>query len=357
MIQYKILLSKLFNLILLILFTTCAVQASELAFSRNARTFESQHETLLVKALAYSCLAAEDIPDGILCNPAMTSKTTQGKLKAEGLISNGYSNLSKTKRLLSGEVDQGLIDDLFTNQPVLQAESFLDVMFTSKYINARYSPLDYKFFSVIRNDANPDVELFAVEQEDLTAQTGYSYEEFDFGLEVKTTQWKFIRQRFKLLSLATQQGMDAIKPKKQRTTFFQPGVNYNINWFLPIRLSAKIVNIGFIDEEYDEFKHPTESQFGLGFSIPVKYGKLDLLFDYKSLNYEESEGGKLHSGLLYKYGAMNLGFGLDSDGISAGVFYGLEQINSGIMFSTTKIPWRNDDFYSETVYVQVGWQL
>ena len=293
----------------------------------------------------------------IPCNPAMTNKSTKGSLKASGLISNGYSNLAKTRRLLSGDVDQSVVNDLFSDQPVLQAEANIDIMFTSKYLNSKFSPVSYKFFSVVRNEANPDIELFAVDEQSLTLQTGASYGAFDYGLEFQKMDWKFIRQRIKLLALSTQQGMESVKPKKQTAYLFQPGVNYNFNTEWSPRVSMKVVNLGYFDQEYSEFAHPVEAQFGVGLSPTVYVGKLDLLLDYKSLNYEEKDWDKLHLGILYHYGAMDIGLGLDNNGVSAGVFYGLEQINAGILFSTTKLPWKEADYFSQTVYVQMGWQL
>lgn len=349
---------KISFLLLIILISKLALASDDsLSFSRNARTFETQHGSLIVKSLAFACLGLNDVADGLPCNPAMTSKATKGNLKAEGLISNGYNNLAKAKKLLSGDVDQAVVNDLFSDQRVIQVESFADVMFTSKFMNSRFTPFSYKFFSVVRNDANPDVELFAVDEQDLTIQSGFSFGDFDIGVELKKTDFKFIRQRFKLLALSTQQGVDAIKPKKQSALFIQPAATYNLPFDWSPRVVLQIVNMGVVDEKYDEFRHPVEAQFGLGISPPVPYGKLDLLLDYKSLNYEEKADEKIHLGALYKYGVMNLGFGLDANGASLGVYYGLEQINAGILFSTTQLPWREEDYYAQTVYLQVGWQL
>lgn len=339
------------------LFSTIASAESDLAFSRNARTFETQQGSLTVKSLAFACLGLQEVPDGLPCNPAMTPKPGKGTLKASGLISNGYSNLAKTRRLIDGDVDQGLLDDLFSEERILQVESNADVMFTSPYLNSKFTPVSYKFFSVARNDANPDVELFAVEEQGLTIQSGFSYGHFDFGIELRKTDWKFIRQRFKLLSLSTPQGREAIKHKTQTAYFAQPAVNYNIPLAWNPRLAVQIVNLGSVNVKYDEFKHPTEAQVGFGISPPMPYGNLEILLDYKSLSYEETGAEKLHLGALYKYGTMNLGFGLDNNGGSIGVFYGLEQINAGILFSSTQLPWREDDYFAQTVYVQVGWQL
>lgn len=53
---------------------------------------------------------------------------------------------------------------------------------------------------------------------------------------------------------------------------------------------------------------------------------------------------------------MNTG-GIDSNGISGGVFYGLDKINAGIVYSTTQLVNEGESFYTQTVYAQLGWQL
>ena len=85
------------------------ITASELSLSRNARTFETQHASLLVKSLGFACLGLTEVPDGLPCNPAATPFTPHAGLKAEGLISNGYANFEKTRKLLTGEADESLI--------------------------------------------------------------------------------------------------------------------------------------------------------------------------------------------------------------------------------------------------------
>ncbi len=334
------------------------LHADTLAFSRNARTFELQHSSLIVKSLAHSCLALKEVHDGLPCNPGYVTKTKKAGLRIEGLLSNGYSNLSRTRRILNNQFDQDVMNDFFQDQNVLQTETFLDLMFVSSMISSRYSPISYKLFTVIRNSANPDVDLYAVEESDLLVQMGRSWGNFDFGLEIKSTEWKFIRQRFKLLSLATQQGLNQIRPKTQTTFFLNPSISYEFktaDW--SPRVVVQGTNLGTISEAYSEFPHPAEVIVGFGVSPPIPYGVLDFLLDYKSLNFEETPGERLHFGSLYRLGAMSLGAGLDSNGSSLGIYQGLESVNAGILFTSTRQPWRTNDYYAETVSFQLGWQL
>ena len=349
---------KLLNyFILFILFTNTTLAQSVLTNIKNSRTFESQHESLIVRSLGFACLGLEDVSDGILCNPAMTPKAKKGNLKVEGLISNGYGNLGKIKKFLSNSIDENLVNELFDSQQVLQTETSVDVMFTSPYLNARFSPVSYKFFSVAKNVANPDIELFAVEEKDLTFQSGFSLGEFDLGLEIQKRDWKFIRSRFKLYDLLSEAGKDAVKPKDQSGLFLNPALNYNLNNQFKTVFSIKLVNLGWVNKYYEEFQHPTELQYGVSVTPNIYYGQLTFLLDYKSLSNSDSDFDKLHFGTHYKFGAMNLGFGIDNNGTSFGVFYGLEQINASILFSTTELPWKSSEYLAQTVYLQIGIKL
>ena len=143
---------------------------ADLAFSRNARTFETQHSTLVMKGLAHSCLTIAVIPDGLPCNPAMTPLNQKPNLGVEALLSNGYSSLENVKKLLDSKVTQELADTLFGKGKVNQIETNVDINFQSKYLNAQYTPvtikgfLSYRFvrkttwLSVPRNPPNGDAK-------------------------------------------------------------------------------------------------------------------------------------------------------------------------------------------------------
>ena len=83
---------------------------------------------------------------------------------------------------------------------------------------------------------------------------------------------------------------------------------------------------------------PSELQYSIGISPPVYFGKLNVELDYRSLNYQEdSIIERLHFGAIYQMGAMSLTGGVDYNGISGGIFFGLKEINAGIVYSTTNV--------------------
>lgn len=343
-----------------VLFFVChrGYAQESLAFSRNARTFETQHSTLVMKGLAHACLTILRMPDGLPCNPASTSLNEKASIGAELLLANGYSNLSRVRKLLDGDIDQETIDDMFTKGKVIQLESNVDIQFKSKYLNGVYSPFSVKGLSVVRNEANPDVDLYSVEEKGFTFQSGMEiYNNLYAGLQVRTVDRKFIRKRFKLLQIATEQGKDLLKPNTQQAVYGEPGLTYIYPASWKPRASFFLANWGYVSEQYDDLKTPVDPQFGIAISPPMTWGDLDLSLEYRSMNYEESDAEKIHFGALYQFGSMYLSAGLDSNGASGGVFYYLDQINAGVVYSTTRFINSGESNYTQTVYVQLGWQL
>lgn len=331
----------------------------ELTFSRNARTFETQHSSLIVKGMAHACLTIANIPDSLPCNPALTPLNKRPNIGAELMLSNGYSALNNVQSLLNGTINDELVETLFSKGKIIQIEANTDINFQSRFFNAQFTPITLKGFSVVRNEANPDVQLYAVEEKGFLFQSGYEYfKGFYAGVQARIISRKFIRQRFKLVELATDAGKEKVKAKEQTATYLEPGLSYFFDAAWKPKVSVLIANLGFYSNRYQELYTPVEPQIGLGFSPPVGWGDLSIQLDYRSMNYEEKEiTHKLHLGTLYHFGSMYLSGGIDSNGISAGVFYGLDKINAGILYSTTQLTNQEENFYTQTVYVQLGWQI
>ncbi len=344
------------QLIVIFLWTSPS-QAANLAFSRNARTFETQTSSLVMKGLAHACLSLTDIPDGLPCNPAMVPLNTKSSLGLELLLSNGQAALGQVKGLLDGSISQQQIDSMFAQGKITQIEANSDIVFKSKYLNGRFTPMTVKGFSVVRNEANPDVELYAVQEQGFTFQSGMKFTEGLYGgVQTKFLSRKFIRQNFKLLVLGTPSGKDLLKAKEQTATYIEPSLTYFWKGSWKPRVSAMMVNLGTVSQEYAELPQPIEGQVGVAVSPPVSWGEMDFTLDYRSMSYEEQEiWERLRLGAMYHFGSMYLTGGLDANGISGGVYYSVEKFNAGIMYSTTQFS--EDEYFTQTVYVQLGWQI
>ena len=332
---------------------------AQLAFSRNSRTFETINSSLFVKGLAYACLSQIDIPDSLPCNPAVTPLNKKAGLNAELLLSNGYSNLQSVRTLLSGEYNQELIYTFFAKNKVIQIEASVNINFLSQFLNAQYNPMSVKAFSVVRNEANPDIDFYSVEENGFNFQSGFeAVDDLYIGLQARFLDRSFIKNRFKLTTLGTQAGRDSLAPKNQNVIFLEPGLLWRLDSHWTPRFSLMVVNSGFFSTDDTTLKDPVEIQAGVSISPSLRWGSIDINLDYKSLSYDEDQWWKkLRLGSSYKFGSMYLTTGLDANGISSGIFYGLDKFNAGVLYSTTRYIKDNDNYYTQTVYVQLGWQI
>lgn len=330
---------------------------SSLGFSRNARTNENVISFLLEKTLAHACLTLFELSDHVPCNPAYTPLTQTPGLAISALFSNGYATLQKTQRLMSGRIDGDLLQDLFSQDHVLQAEGVLQVYFKSRWFAAAYTPFAVRYYSATRNEANPDVELIAVGEESFMVQSGIRLlDQLYVGARLRSVTRNLIRKRFKLLDAVTD--AQILKPETQRLIFVEPAGSYVVN--LPgwptIVLSAMLENLGAV-EGGDQASVPISPRFAIGASHPVGWGRLESVFEYRALSPESDTIERLHFGAVYHFGILSAAAGIDYDGISAGINYDFQSLNTGISYSTNQVPWRSRDFYFQTVYVQAGWRM
>ncbi len=347
-------------LIAAVLLVTCplAKARNELYLSQNARTFDMQQSSLMIKGMAHACLTSAHIRDSLPCNPSLLPLTAKPRLGVQGSLSNGYATLDKMRKLINGELSDATITELFAKERVLQIEGNGEIDFISPFFAARYTPINIKYFSVIRNEANPDVELSAVEEKNFEIQAAYPLlKNLYLGIAAKSTDRRFVIQRFQLVDLGTDVGKSAIKPKKQQSYLFTPAATLMLPGQWKPRVALQIANIGSHSGNTSALAEPIDIQGGMGITLPFGWTEVDVSLDYRSLTYSENWEEKFHLGSMLRFGAMSLVGGVDFYGLSGGVFYGLEQINAGILFSTTQAPWNSNDYYANTVYLQIGWQI
>lgn len=302
-------------------------------------------------------MTVQNIPDSLPCNPALLPLASKPRLAVQGMISNGYATLDRARRLLSGQIDQKTIDDLFSEARVLQIEGNAEIDMVTPHLAAAYTPVNVKHFSVVRNEANPDIEISAVEERSFVLQTGWHLgHRLYVGITGKTLSRRFVKNRLQLVDLGTDEGKDSLKPRTQSAVLFTPSVTYFFPGAWKPRVAVMVANLGSAHGD-DELAEPVDVQGGTGVTIPLGWAEIDLGLDYRSLSYEEGPGDRFHLGGVLRFGAMSLLGGVDSYGFSGGVFYGLDQINADILFSTTQSPWSPGDYYANTVYLQAGWQI
>jgi hypothetical protein len=291
--------------------------ADSLFLSQNARTFDTQQSSLIVKGLGNSCLGITMIPDSLPCNPAMLPFYTKPHLGVQALLSNGYATLDKMRKLLDGKVSQDTIDALFAKDHVLQVEGNGELNFISRYFAARYTPITVRYFSVIRNEANPEVELSAVEEKNVILQGAYPLRNYlNIGLQAKSFSRRYIKERFQLVDLATDAGKDQLKPRTQQGLLFNPAATLFLPGEYKPRVALMVANLGVINGDKTRLGEPTELQASGAITVPLGWTELEVDLDYKSLSYDESGEQKFHGGAILHFGTMSLTAGADYYGFS-----------------------------------------
>jgi hypothetical protein len=311
-----------------------------------------------MKGLAHACLTMMVIPDGLPCNPAMLPLLPKKRLSIEATLSNGYATLERMRKLLAQQLSQENLDDLFASDKVLQIEGNAEIDIVTPRFAAAYTPFNAKYFSVVRNEANPDVEVTAVQEQNGIVQTGMRVTDFLYvGLTAKAFSRKFVKNRVRAVDLGTDAGKDALRLQNQDGVFFTPAATVIFPGEYKPRLALAVANLGWVNGDTDNLWEPIDVQGGAGITFPLGWAEVDVDVDYRSLSYDESAGQRFHLGSMLRFGVMSLYGGVDNFGFSGGVFYALEQVNAGITFSTTQTPWGSNDYYANTVYLQVGWQI
>jgi hypothetical protein len=335
-------------------------RGADMSFSRNARTFETVSSSLAVKSVAHACLGMALIPDSLPCNPAMVPLIAKPRMAVHGLLSNGSQTLDKMRRLITNQVDAALVNDLFGTSRQLQIEGEAGLSFLSSHFTAEYVPYNGKFFSVVRNEANPEISLSAIEEKRFVMQLGKridSLPALSIGVQASSVERNYIIRNFKLVDLGTQAGKDLLKSRGQKLFLAEPGAVLHLETPVRSRLSVMIANLGWI-EESPELPMQAEPQVGYTLAPTLPVGEMEIELAYRNLGLREnSPGQRFRLGALYRFGAMNLSGGVDYEGLSAGVNFGLDQVNAGIVYATTQTPWNTSEYYTQTVYVQLGWQI
>lgn len=349
--------SKLFLVLLIFIYLHSVSRAEDsLAYTSSARTHLANQASLLIKSVGHSCLSMTLIVDDLPCNPAFTPLAKNSSLSFQFLLSNGYSNLETTRQLFKKTADYSSLQEFLKEKPVIQIESVGEMFFRTSLVSGKYTPLNQQLFSVVRNVAYPRAALRAKDESNLVLQSGFSIQNRYFlGAKIISAKKRYIMKTFDLFDLGTESGRNLLDPQNVDVLYFEPGIGYISNNLWNFHFSAVQRGLGYSKGDGKVFEMKPQTELGFSVSPPTSWGKMQVGIDYKKLGFDDSR--LLHLGILYQLGSMTTGFGADEYGISWGVMFYLKQLYSGILFTTTRAPWNSSEFYTDTIYTQLGVEL
>jgi len=336
----------------LALASSAAVAQESLLFTRNARSLHGVYSPLLVKGLAHACLALPPLADSPACNPALNDLESEPRLSILGNLSNGYVNLSSFYALSNGQLEADLSKRIFDeNNPLLQVEANGALVFFSKALAIRYIPVDLNAYLVARNEANPQVEIGYVQSHVGEIQGGLRItRDLRAGLRLQGGQRQALFTRFQLLT--------PVIPTTTTSWFVnvEPGLAYEfarVAW--SPRVGFMLANLKYENIKQPRIGAPIDPQIGVSVSPPLPWGELSIEVALRRLSEEADFWRRPRLGALYRFGALSVSAGVDRDGLSLGFLSRFGNLNTGILFASTRSVFESTDFFTQTLYLEAGW--
>lgn len=319
-------------------------------FYQNARTVMTHKSGLVEKSLASACLTIQ-IDGQTPCNPAIILDK-ESSLNFVLISSNGYQNLSKVSSLFSNEINSEFLDAILGDNTVLQYEGGIELQLISSNFRFSYTPLYMNYLSVTSNRINPTVNIIAHQNSLAKIQYAHSLNtNVQLGIQTRWIDGKVIQKDVPLLELATEEGKNLMSPDNYKAFLIEPSAIYNHSD--QIKSTVMISYLGWKSEPYKIFPSPA-FDLGISHTSQFEYADLQIEIARKTLIYNENENHKYKLGAQVLMGSMTLASGVDYYGLSFGTYYKIKNLNTGVSYSTTKVPWRSDDVYADTVYLQLG---
>lgn len=310
--------------------------------------------------LGYTCFAFDVGADVLPCNPAFMAKERKRVFKSNVFFGNNVSYAQEVVDLVKGNADQGTVKKLFEERESSELEANVEAGFLAETFAISYSPARINYYTLFRNQALPEVTVFASQEEATKLQlASYIEKNMYLGLQMRYVHRKFIASNFFLTDALAENGKDLFRSQEQNILYFEPSFLYSRNdiAYLP-EVSLSLVNLGLYDEKFEEY--PSSPQVHLSGSIQpvVAYGNLGLGGDIFWDQSVKSALEPLTLGAFYRFGVLKLFGSLaeHNNGVGFQVIY--ENFNLGLTYSYRQIKDAlGEQFSYRRVYMQLGIEI
>lgn len=349
---------KPFALLLLLFWLLCwafpgwAVEVPT-ALSRGDSTFTSY-------ALGAACFGMDAQVDGLPCNPAFMAKERPSEFKINFFFGNNISNVQEITKLVDGSGDEGTVEKLFHQTSSDEMEANVEATYLHENWGLSYSPYRLFFYSLIRNSALPEINLYAGEEQSISAQiASYGDKDFYWGLQLKGVERKFIASEFTLTDAIASGGSNYFAVQTQRAAYLEPGFLYSWeeeSWKPQVGLTVK--NFGFVDHKYDELSTNPDWHFAGSIKPPIELGVLEFGLDFLVNSYVTNLSDVPHLAASYKLGAVQAMASCSDNDYSVGFLLKYQEWNGGLTYWRQKFEnLLGEEAEMQTVFLEIGWTL
>lgn len=319
------------------------------AFTQVPSRFSSRELTFSSRAQGEICWSRSVMPDGSICNPAALAEVNEGSLLGRMYVGNGYQALNTANNFLFKPLSREFLEDLFKKDTVTSLELNAGLVFTAPHFSAEFSPYRIQYMSEVHNPNLPVIAVHSALERSMSFASGVpitGVPGLSAGARLKLLERRYVHGSFSFLQLATESPSDFLPVKKQRAMLLDPSVSWKASFWKPVRptFSLAVENIGKTWPDDALYPESTDVDLGFGIEPSVKYGTLHLGMDLVNLANAPDLARRVRLGGGYHLGAMELLAGANRDVFSAGLQFGIQVVQAGIVYEFARTEMEGDGF-------------
>ncbi len=296
--------------------------------------------SFLGQGLGRACFAFDLPADVLSCNAAFIAKEKNRRFQAQLGFGNNVSYFDEASNLAKGKADQESIHSLFSRHHNNDLYAKAELGYVQETFAWSLTPLQVHYLSSFRNQALPEVDVYASVEESVRFQFGsYLSEDWSWGAQVRYVHRRFVAQRFFLTELLVTDGDQILKPQEQHIVYLEPALLYapqGNDWNPETTLSLQ--NFGYSQKKFREIPSHPELHLTASVTPELIYGRWGVGLDLFWSEEVKKALDPLSLGTFYEFGILRLIAGLSRSQQSLGFSVFDTWWNAGIMQS-----WRQED--------------
>lgn len=298
------------------------------------RSMAQGNSSFMTQAMGQTCYAFDLPSDTLPCNPAFMARERERQFKANLYFGNNIRYAKEASDLLQGSANDQTIQNLFSQRESSELETAADIAFLTETMGFAIQPVRLNYYTLFRNQALPEVTLFASREESLRAQfASYMDHDLYWGVQFRYAHRKYIAQDFFLTDALAQDGSKIFEPEEQNALYVEPSLLYanDEHWLRP-QMSASLVNWGFADRKSSAYK--AAPQFHLSGAVVPDFGpgRWGWGFDAFWDNQVETAIEPFSLGTFYEIGILRLFASLAKNTSGAGFGASVGDFNLGLAY-------------------------
>lgn len=341
--------------ILLISMTVHASRGRVLNMSAAPFFLDGNRSFISHKVLGTTCSSFRSLSHEPVCNAALlgeNQKIESGRDHPDSLIfpkgyfaaniffGDDYEILYKNKDAIEADDKMILAESLLSERDPVSFSGSANLWWRGETLALIYQPLRLTYFSLVKNQAYPDIVIHAMQEQSMAVQWGgFLNSDLRIGLQARLIDRKFVHEEFNLFDAIPEMDRHLVL-RSQKLILIEPGFVYEVHGDEDVEqwrplLTANLTNIGFADHLYDDV--PSRAVLDTGFSLspPIAFGDWELGLNYRWASQIDGDK-KMRLASQYRLGLAGFLFAIDQDQWSFGVISNYRSVSAGLMYERTR---------------------